>query len=405
MCRTRRFPSATPGGRRTAGALALSALFCLSPASTSAQQPVREVLSFLMTNQAVVTADFEKDQEAAAATRDTVSRALLVSLATLPISSSSAGFIYGLDPALGTVARASESFGPFFVERSLTAGRNQASLGVTFHYNRYTALDGNDLRDGQFVTIANQFQDEPAPFDIETLRLAIETNTTTFLGNYGLTHRWDVGIAVPLVHLRLDGERVNTYRGQTFLQATASAVRTGLADVALRTKYHLAGAGGTGLAAAMEVRLPTGREEDLLGAGRRAVRLMAIGSVESGRLAGHLNASYTTGGVSNEIGYAAAVTAAASPRVTLVGEIVGRRVEALGRLTRASAPHPQFDGVQTIRLAPVNSEFTNLFGVAGLKWNVVSTLLLNGHVFVPLTGAGLRTPIRPALMLDYSFGG
>ena len=94
-----------------------------------AQQTVSDVVGFLVTNQAVVTADFEKDLAAAEAARDTISRALLVDLASVPLATASSGFLYRLNPQLGTVERATESFGGFFVERALTAGRGRASFG------------------------------------------------------------------------------------------------------------------------------------------------------------------------------------------------------------------------------------------------------------------------------------
>src|SRR5581483_7198710 len=108
----------------------------------------------------------ERDRAAALATSTTISRALLANLATLPVATSSGGFVYRLNPELGTVERASESFGPFFVERALTAGRHQVSLGVTFQQLHFTSLDGHNLRDGTRVTTANQFSDEAAPFDV-----------------------------------------------------------------------------------------------------------------------------------------------------------------------------------------------------------------------------------------------
>src|SRR5687768_12516563 len=122
---------------------------------------VSDIVDFLVTNQGVQTNDFDRDRAAADATRDTLTRALLSSVATVPMSSSSSGFIYRLNPELGTVERASETFGPFFVERALTTGRGQASIGMTLQYASFTALDGNRLDDGTFVTTANQFVDEP----------------------------------------------------------------------------------------------------------------------------------------------------------------------------------------------------------------------------------------------------
>jgi len=105
-----------------------AALLMVTAAPAAAQQTPSDVISFLVTNQRVQTDDFQKDQAAAAATRDTIARALLVNLATVPIATSSSGFVYRLDPELGTVTRVSDSFGTFFVERAMTSGRGRASL-------------------------------------------------------------------------------------------------------------------------------------------------------------------------------------------------------------------------------------------------------------------------------------
>src|SRR4029077_3968936 len=106
-------------------------LVLLAPRLASAQsQSISDVLSFLVTNRSIPTDDFVRDEAAAAATRDTISGLLLIELATLPISSSAGGFTYRLNPALGTVMRSSDSFGPFFTERSLTAGRARSSFGI-----------------------------------------------------------------------------------------------------------------------------------------------------------------------------------------------------------------------------------------------------------------------------------
>jgi hypothetical protein len=212
---------------RLAGILAIVGLF-LTPRVAGAQESVNDVLSFLLTNQAVRTEAFVKDQEATAATRDTVTRFLLVELATLPIESSAPGFIYKLNPAVASFERVSEGFGPFFVERALTSGRGQTSLGFTYRYSRFDTLDGRGLRDGSLVTTANRFTDEPAPFDVEKLALRIDASTFTLFGTHGLTDRLDVGVAIPLVALDVSGERINFYRGDVFLQASASASVVGL---------------------------------------------------------------------------------------------------------------------------------------------------------------------------------
>jgi hypothetical protein len=378
----------------------------LAPVSATAQEPVRDVVTFLVTNQAVQTGDFVKDREAAVATSDTISRALLASLATLPTSASSAGFTYRFSPTLGTLERTSSNFGPTFVERSITSGAGRAAIGASWQYARFTQLDGLPLRDGTLVTIANQFTDESAPFDVERLRLEVESSVVTGFATVGITDRLDVGVAVPYIWLDLQGERVNTYRGSEFVQAQGVVSSSGFGDVSLRGKYDLVSGRSGGLAAAAELRLPTGREEDLLGSGRRFIRVMAIASVEGPLAAAHANIGWGQGGISDELTYAAGVAFAPQPRLTISGEIIGRQLSDIGRITETLAPHPSIAGVQTLRLtAADDSSLSVLNGVGSVKWNVSETWLLKTSVIVPLNDAGLTAPVRLTLGLDYAFGG
>ena len=383
----------------------MCAVFVLaSPAIAGAQQPsVRDVLSFLVTNQAVPTADFVKDRQAAQATRDTIARGLLVELATVPISTSSGGFTYRLNPSLGTMERLTEGFGPFLVDRAVTTGGGQASIGFTYRYATFTSLDGRDLRNGTLVTTANRFRDETSAFDVEALTLRIRTTTITLFGNYGVTNWLDVGAVVPVVRLDLSGERVNTYRGTSLVQAQGTATATGLADIAVRAKVRLVGAGMSGLAAGVEVRLPTGNPDDLRGAGRTAVKTSAIGSFGGGPFEAHLNAGVTEGGVSREFSLGGAVAVAATSRLTFSAETVARRIEELSRIDTVVERHPLIAGVDTIRLLPAGGNTTTLVTVAGVHWNVGRTWLINANLLVPVTDGGLKAKPVPTFSVDYSF--
>ena len=375
------------------------------PAGQNQDAPVGEVLSFLLTNQSVPTGDFVKDAQAAATTADTINRLLLAELTTLPLSSSSAGFTYRINPQLGTVERASQSFGPFFAERSLTAGRGQASLGVTLQFAKYTRLNDVDLGSGTRVTTANQFRDEAAPFDLEALTLEIQSRTLTFLGNVGLTDWLDVGVAVPVVSLSLEGSRVNTYRGQQLVQATGTADTTGLGDMAIRAKVRLYGSAGSGLSLLAESRLPTGNREDLLGSGEASFTAIIIGSYEPGRFGTHANARLTRGGLFDEVSLNGAVSFSASPRVTLLGEVLGRRIDGIGRLAPERVPHPTIAGVDTLRLITTDTSVNTSAVTAGVRWNVTGAWLVNAGLTVPVVNHGLRSPATVVVGFDYAFGG
>lgn len=369
-----------------------------------AQQSVSDILSFLLTNRSIPTGDFVQDERAAAATRDTISGFLLLELATLPVSTSPGGFTYRLNPTLGTVERASNSFGPFFVERSLTGGAHQVSFGVNYQSASFATLDGRNLRDGTLVATGSKFLDQSQPFDVESLTLQIRANTLTLLANYGVTDSVDLGVAVPLVTLDVSGQRVDTYHGQPYVQARASASAFGLGDIAVRAKYNALRRGGSGLAVGAEARVPTGNNRNLLGAGKAAVKPVLIGSFDQGVVAMHVDLGFGFGGLSNEFDYGGAVAVAATSRFTLVGEVAGRHLAKLGRLSNTTEPNPMVPGVETIRLTTVGGGTDTIVGVAGFKWNLGATWLLSGYVLRPITTTGLNARWVPSLTLDYSFG-
>jgi hypothetical protein len=374
------------------------------PAAARAQDSLSETLSFLLTTQAVPTGDFVKDEESAAVTRDTIEQLLLTELTTMPLSSSSGGFSYRFNPAIGTVERASGSFGPFFTERSLTVGTGRASVGGQIQVARYSRLGNYNLRDGTFVTTANQFRDENRPFDTESLTLDLDSTTVTVFGNVGLHDRFDLGVAVPFVRLSLEGSRLNVYRGSSLLQARATAEATGFGDIAVRGKVNLLDRGASGLAIIEEVRLPTGREEDLLGAGEASFRTVLIASSEAGRVAAHGNFGATFGGLSDLLDFRAAVTVNPVPQVTLVGEILGRRIEDIGSLMPERVAHPLLAGVDTIRLVSTGESINTASLVLGTKWNVSETWLANANVAFPLSDRGLRSDVLFVFGVDYAFG-
>jgi hypothetical protein len=386
-------------------AAALAALAFVSTARPAAgQQDVRDVLAFLLTNQSIATGDVERDRDATAATSDTVARALLVALATAPIGSSSSAFTYRLNSELGTVERTSNDFGPVFIERATSSGRGRVSVSFVVQQRTFTTLDGQNLRTGDFVTVATRFLDEPAPFDVETLALRLRTTTAVLSVAAGVSERVDVGVAVPIVSLDMTGERTNTYRGRSAIQAAASARASGLGDVALRSKAVVVGRPAATLALLGEVRLPTGRADDLLGAGRAAARLGLAASLQQSSVALHANAAYGVGGVSRDAIYGAGISVASQARLTITSEIFARRLAAAGRVETVAAPHPSVAGAETIRLLAEGGTGAVTRATTGVKWNPAGTLVVGGYVLWTVGDRGLGARPSPTIAVDYSLG-
>jgi hypothetical protein len=375
-----------------------------SASTAAAQQSLSDALSFLLINRSVVTGDFARDEAAAAATRDTLTTFLLAELNTLPTNSPASGFTYRLDPELGMNVRSSNSFGPFFMERSLTIGKRQMSFGVAYNDATFDNIDGRELRDGTLVATAGRLVGDPQPFDAETLTLRIRTRAVTASGHVGVTDRVDISAAVPLLRVSFDGQRVDTYRGAATLQATAVASTSGIGDVRLGAKYNAFRRGGSGVALAGEARLPTGDTDELLGSGEFLFTPRLIGSLERQRFAVHGDVGYVIGGSSDEVDYAGAFTFVANNRLTLITELIGRRLASAGRLIDVVEAHPSLAGVETIRLSATEEATHRIQMAAGLRWNVASRFLFSMNVLRPLTTAGLNARWMTTASFDYTLG-
>ena len=392
---------------------------------------------------------------------------LVVQLSTVPLGSSSGGFTYTFDPAVGTFSRASRSFGPAFAERALTAGAGRFSVGMNYQHLRYDSFEDRDLDNGsiQFylrheecctsggtpgpptfgiITTPNGTRFDPF-FEGDLIRTSLflraKADTVVFFGNYGVTDRLDLGLAVPIVRVELDAELratilrlatgtavIHTFEpgnlAATESTLTSSGSATGIGDVVLRSKYRLFGSTGGALAAAVDARLPTGDQDNLRGAGTQ-VKLYVIASNDGDRWGRHINAGYTfasgelgavapLGGsaisVPDEVNYSAGVEFVADSRITLVGDVVGRVLRDAGRLTPEMKTFEFVQGadlpVSTAafeEFAPRPGNLHVLFGTAGVKYNAFGNLLVNANVLVPLTKAGLKSHVGFVLGVDYAF--
>ena len=152
------------------------------------------------------------------------------------------------------------------------------------------------------------------------------------------------------MRLSLNGSRLNVYRGRSLLQARATADAMGFGDIAVRGKINLLDRGGSGLAVIEEVRLPTGREEDLLGAGEASFRTVFIGSSEFGRIAAHGNFGATFRRAVGRHRLSRCGDGEPVPQLTLVGELLGRRIADVGSLVEERVPPSLLAGIDTIRL-------------------------------------------------------
>ncbi len=385
-------------------------------------------------------------------------------LSSFPLPSSSGGFTYRYDASQGTFVRAADSFGPIYAERAETIGKGFMNFGVNFSHFTYDRIDDLKLKaDEDRLLFLHAAPGSANPLtnnnplnpwfrgDVVTgpLSVKVDTGITAFVATYGLTDRLDIGVAVPVVNVSLreqstlkierlatGDDRPELHRfagGAADCQGTEdvetcqrSGSATGLGDVLIRGKFRLTSSPRGGIALATDVRLPTGREKDLLGTGSTQIRAFLVASAHLGAFSPHLNAGYTWAtnrtGLSDEINYTAGFDWALGSRVTFAGDVIGRtfRNARTVRLQQQKfcvntaesfAPppdtpcnsDPRLITVQRTRLDVSRSDLNTLIGSAGFKANVVGNLLLTVNGLFSITKKGLQDTFTPVVGFDYAF--
>jgi hypothetical protein len=407
-----------------------------------------------------------------------VNVALATQLSSFPLASSSGGFTFSVNDR-GEVTPTSTNFGPSFAERGVTIGRNQFNLGFTFQTTGYSSFEGIDLDSGALnfirehndccpggVGIPVNRTDFNPEFERDLLRsnlsATIDSRTTAFFANYGVTNQFDIGVAVPIVNVKIDAtvdaEILRTAsaatplthsfdgRGASTASFSESGSATGLGDILLRAKYNFVRTNNAAFAAALDLRLPTGDEDDLLGTGATQTKVFFVGSGEYARFSPHVNFGYTFSNgeasdeatsfdldpqqyalntvpgfsprevdlsVPDEINYTVGFSVAAGPRVTLGFDMLGRTIRDVPRFSLQSnsyanrgpgaLPAASFTAQNEFSVESTTGNLNLLLGVLGGKINLGGTFLLNLTVLFPLTDDGLKPNPTPVIGFDYVF--
>jgi len=333
-------------------------------------------------------------------------------------NSSVTGFTFDIER--GIPVQTTESLGPLLAERATTIGARK--LDVTFTYTRvnFTKLQGKDLKDLELVFLrddanGNGIRDTAGPFrfesDVIRAKLSVDLTEDIFalIVTYGLTSEWDVGFVLPVTHIRLfakshaaifdqfgnpGGTRIGDLPVHQFgpdstqPDASGGGDETGLGDIILRTKYNfLRNYDGLipDLAFLVEVKLPTGDEDRLLGTGGTNVAGLFIASKTYGRwFTPHVNFGYeidTKDTRENSLRFAFGFDARLLPELTLGADVIGRY-----------KPDGTGTGDHVVDLS------------LGVKWNPINSLILRANVQIPLDkNSGLRADFIPTVGIEYLF--
>lgn len=466
-------------------------LLIILPGRASAQDPlaglIARVIQSATFNQPVADGIRHEPHFLVGESLESTARQMNVSLGaqllSFPLASSSGGFSFTTNPSTGEITPTSQTFGPTFAERAVTIGRGQFNLGFSFQATSYDAFEGVDLNSGglSFYREHNDCCPPVRPdrtiagdglpaFERDLLRtdlnLEIDSRAAVVFGNYGVSDRFDIGFAIPFVHVdvnaAVDAQILRTATAGTLIHSfdaqgsdrvilTESGSANGLGDVLLRAKYNFSRTDTNAFAVALDLRLPTGDKDELLGTGATKAHTFFIYSGDFGRFSPHVNLGYTASNgdssetaaalavdprvfqvntvtdaglegfrvapvdlsVPNEVNYAAGFSVAASPRVTLGFDFRGRTLLDVPRFELVDNVYPnRGPGNLPSASFTANAEFTQLaetgnmnllLGVIGAKINVARTILLNASFLFPMGDDGLKPKPTVVVGLDYVF--
>lgn len=399
--------------------------------------------AFIVTRLGATGETVEKFNERRDRLVNAIGDGLAIGIATAPVGGSSAGFTYVVDPATGERTLKSDSFGPLFLDRPLTAGKGVFNLGFNFTRSSFDKFQGDDLRDQGLLLFDNRVRytrDGYEQFIQEYMTLEPDVSVFTVYGTYGITDRIDIGVVVPFANVSLKGTRYWDYdvaktfvvdpadrafytpgpRSTNFVQDRGDVSASGIGDVTIRGKVALGPQKGEGVAVTGALRLPTGSEDDLLGTGKAAGQLKVVASKALGdRASLYGNGGYSFGGLSDEVGYGVGMDAVLLPQksLTVSFELLGQNLrdsvngvgsDALGpvSVTDLRFTPPEAAIFSANRLFFPAGSANILRGAVGAKYRLGGSALLAGGVLFPLNSSeGLHTTVTPFVGLDVTFSG
>ena len=364
-----------------------------------------------------------------------VSDAIGASASNIPISAASSGAVWGTS-ASGLPVRTETSAGPIFAERAQTIGRGRMLFGANVSSFRFQSLRGVPLSDLQF----NFTHEEDAasgplgtiPFqnDVIEVRSDLSVNLTAVTGyvTYGLLRQLDVSLAVPFVHTSLDGTSIaqimpftdptphffgDPDNPQLRATATASGSASGIGDVAVRLKAGFGERGRVAFAALADVRLPTGDEENFLGAGKASVRGLGIVSARYGNFSPHANVGYwirSGEAQTDALLLTAGFDQLVGGRVTFAADVISEwqvgdsPLEQPAPVLITTPIGGGFRGDRLIQPSNIPDRRDNIvLATVGFKISTASGITVVTNGIVPVRRGGLQPDVAWTLGLEYSF--
>jgi hypothetical protein len=346
----------------------------------------------------------------------------------IPISAATSGAVWGKSET-GLPVRTATSAGPVFAERVQTLGKGHFLVGANFTNFNFTSVRGVPLSDLEFGFA--HVDEGTAAFENDVLEVRTDLDVTlsavTAVLTYGVLDRLDFGVAIPFVRTSLSGtsqalivpfdpailHRFGTDANPSLTASSSTdGSASGIGDIAARLKAHVAQGERVGFAILGEVRLPTGKEEDLLGSGEVAVRGLGIVSGRFGDFTPHANFGYLhrsgdfqTGAVLATLGFDHLIGGG----TTFAADIISELQTGDSKLVQPPPvvlDIPVGTGTSARRILPSNIPERKdhvVLGSFGFKFTTSAGVTLVTNALVPIRRGYLQPDVAWTAGVEYSF--
>jgi hypothetical protein len=348
---------------------------------------------------------------------DAINSTFAVQLSELPVPSGPSGIVIVFDKGLGTF-RPAESLGPILAQRGDTIGKYKVFLGFSYQRFRFESIDGIDLKAVPFA------------FQKGNDWLATANNLDFKLDQYlavaavGLSDRVDLSLTVPIQRVSLGAEvggteyLFPTYAPTPFTQPVVRGAASGIGDIIVGVKDSVVQKGDFSLAAALDVRIPTGDELNYLGSGAYGVKPYVALSHRGKVLVPHLNFGYQYNGPSDilpldvvpnrrlpgSFSYTVGTEVNVRKWMAFDADYSGIYLKNALRLSRFTVVPPTSPPIGNLpSIAPVRESYHTDDFSAGVKVKLYGSLIITANFLFRAEDAGLKAKVVPLVGLSYSF--
>ncbi|GAB5537213.1 MAG: hypothetical protein Rubg2KO_34620 [Rubricoccaceae bacterium] len=277
-----------------------------------------------------------------------LSNFIAANVTSFPSSSPQIGVTY--DFSTGVPVRQIESLGPIFSETPGTIGKNRLTLGANISVLTLNTIRGEPLSGAEFNFVHENIDSSTdlgeSEFERDLLvvrpRLNVDAVIYGLFANYGISDQFDVGVAIPVVSLTLEGRaeaEIIAYSGGDphlhFFDGDQndpllvsdypySSSETFVPALDVRAKYQM-GTQGTPLGVIGTLSIPTSGEGSLLGERDLGARVALVGSTTLGTFRPHANVGYDmrgTEGDADAVQIAVGLDANLSTQFNLAGALL-----------------------------------------------------------------------------------